>query len=104
MTLLRLQEIDPLSSKYVFLKVSSPKEIVRLLLARQKRVFGQTIAETQPEFTERVLQRNIKLLLKKYDLELVLRGLEYAVLIADHPFSPSFIEQQIIYYVSLKTL
>lgn len=104
MTLLTLQQIDPLSQKYLLPKARTPQEITRLLLARQKKIFGETITENQPEFSERILQRNIKLLLKKYNLELVLRGLEYGILIADHPFSPSFIEQQIIYYVSLKTL
>lgn len=103
MTLL-LQQIDPTSSDYLFPKVTTTKELVRLLLARQKKVFGQTITETQPEFTERVLQRNFKLLLKKYDMQLILRGIELSVLLGEYPGSTKIVEDMIEYYLSLKTL
>lgn len=104
MTLLLLQQTDPCSSYYVFPRVSTSKELVRLLLARQKKVFGETIIETQPEFTERILQRNFKLLLDKYSLELVLRGLELSVLQSEYPSSTKYIEDRILYYMDLKTL
>lgn len=104
MTLLLLQQIDPLSSDYILPKATSTQELVRLLLARQKRVFGETITEVQSEFTERILQRNFKLLLDKYSLELVLRGLELSVLQSEHPSSTKYIEDRILYYMSLKTI
>lgn len=104
MTLLLLQQIDPLSPDYLLPKATSTKELVRLLLARQKKIFGETITEVQPEFTERILQRNFKLLLDKYSLELVLRGLELSVLLGDYPGSTKIVEDMILYYVSLKTL
>jgi len=102
MTLLILQTIDPFSENYIFPKVSSTKELTRLLLARQKKVLHETICEAQPEFTERIIQRQFKLLLKKYDIKLILRGVEQAVLVAEHPFTTKFIEEQIEYYLELK--
>lgn len=104
MTLLELQKVDPLSSQYILPQAKSVQEITRLLLARQKKIFGETITETQPEFNERILQRNIKLLLKKYSREEVLRGIELSVLLGDYPGSTKLIEDMILYYVSLKTL
>lgn len=93
---------DPDSEVYLFPSAKSPKDLVRLLLARQKKVFGETITETTPELTSQILQRNFKLLLEKYELELVLRGIEASVLLGDHPSSTSFVEIMILRYLYLK--
>ena len=95
MKLTDLLEADPLSAAYRLPKGRTAKDLVRLLLARQKAVFGQTILETQPDLTYRILQRHMKALINEYGVDEVKRGIELTVLMGDHPGSTAFVKEQI---------
>ena len=96
-----LLSADPLSEHYVFPPGKTPKDLTRILLARQKAVFGRTILDAE-ELTLPIITRNMKLLLKKYPLEDVKRGIELSVIMGDHPASTKFIEEQILWLKELR--
>jgi hypothetical protein len=68
--------------------------MVRLLLARQKAVFGVTVVE-QGDLPYVALLRNMRSLMKSYSLEEIKRGIEMTIQYGDHPASTKYLEEQI---------
>jgi hypothetical protein len=88
----RLVEDDPLSPQFNPGPLGeSAGDLVRYMIACQKRRFGQTFLEKQPE---RVLVRNMKLLLEQHSAAILKRAIKLAEGRAQHPFSTKFIKQQ----------
>jgi len=89
-------ENHPLSDHYKLPPGKTAKELVNLLLASQKAVFGQTVIG-RGGFSRPALTRNMKLLMKKYSIEDIKRGIGLSVLRGQHPASTKFIEDMILW-------
>lgn len=81
---------NPLSSHFKPECGDKPKDLVNYLIALQMRQIGRII-----EMDTRILSRHVKLLLKKYDVMLIKRGIKYASQTADHPYSFKYVEEMI---------
>lgn len=84
----------PLSEFFVMPPGRTAKELVTLLLARQKAVYGYTILDGG-NIPRVALTRNMKKLMAKYALDDIKRGIELTVLTSDYPASTKFIEDMI---------
>lgn len=81
---------NPLSDHFKPECGDSPKNLKDFMIALQVRQYGHTI-----ELEDRVLIRNIKLLLKEYDPLLIKRGIKYASQTSDYPFSTKYVKEMI---------
>lgn len=85
---------NPLSPNFVMLgDISKPKDLTRYLLACQTRYLGETISKT---LSVGILLAHVKLLLKKYPPELIVRATLFAATISPRPFSWKFVEEKAI--------
>ena len=72
-------------------KLSKTKDIVTYMIALETKAYGQAI-----DLPYAATYRNIKLLIKKYSKEEVVRGIFSAVHVSDYPFSSAFVEDMIL--------
>ena len=92
----------PLSEFFVLPPGKTANELVTLLLARQKATYGHTILD-EGDVPRVALTRNMKVLMKTYNLDEIKRGIELSVLQGDHPASTKFIEDRILWRRALIT-
>lgn len=82
----------PLSRQYVVPTIKNKTELATYIIANQKKKFGTTILDT---LSYPILLRNISLLLAQYSMDMVVRAVDYAQLIATYPYSTKFIGELI---------
>ena len=86
-------ENDPLSEHFKVPSVKNTKDLLRLLLAEQQKAFGYTILE---QFSYTILLRNFKLLLKKFTLEEIARGIVLSTRVSNCPGSTKIVKECIL--------
>lgn len=81
---------SPYSAAFVPPPAETPKELADYLTAMQIKLYDQVV-----DIPYRGLQRNLRLLVKKYGLNMVQRGMVLAINTSEHPFSTAYIEKMI---------
>lgn len=81
---------SPLSTHFSPNCGDSPTNLKNFMRALQVRQYGCSI-----ELSDRVLIRNIKLLLEEYSPMMVKRGIKFASKVSDYPFSTKFVKEMI---------
>lgn len=85
-----VQKSHPLHRSFQPPSLPTTGHIMRYLLATQQVAYGYTILNT---FTHAIIMRNLKLLLKKYDRDMVIAGILLSVHRSKYPSSTKFIEE-----------
>ena len=85
----------PLSESYVVPPGKTARELVNLLIARQKTVYNQTIVESG--IPRIALIKHMKKLMKTYSLEDIKRGIDLSVINSDYPVSIKYVEEMILW-------
>jgi hypothetical protein len=86
---------DPLSESYKAPYGDKPRDLVRYLIACQKRTYDTTICE-QGTVNEGALLRSAGSLLKKYHPELIKRAIKLATIWSPYTFSFKYVRERTI--------
>ncbi len=72
-------------------KYKTPKEIFKYMVASQSRQLkGKTILSVMPN--QRMHERNLKLLLKKYDAVVICKAIDKASFYCKHPYTTKIVD------------
>lgn len=91
---------DPFSTHFKGPRGDKASDMVRYMELTQQRRYGEVIQPTHPALTQQALKRRAKLLIKKYGVDLVKRGIAQAGWLSEYPFSWTFVEKCIENWIS----
>lgn len=87
---------DPLSTTFEHPPGDTSHELVIFMLARQRNKFGKTIiVQSDYRITQDRLMRNMKLLMEKYPIHILYRGIELANKYSRHLYTTKHIKNTI---------
>lgn len=96
MTILKsLVESNPFTQDWKVPTCKTTKDVLKYMIAQQQVYYEKTILD---EISYMILLRNIKLLIKEYGKESVLRGIVQSLWVSDFPFSTKLIREMLERY------